>query len=268
MPFFDSHSHLESAKFEPDREQVIERARDAGVSRILTCGSDVATSIVAVELAASHAGLYAAAGIHGHEASSAADSRGGSVDDFHLDEEVFRQLGDLAAQPHVVALGEIGLDYHYDFSPRPVQRAVLARQLTLASELGLPVVLHNRESDQDMRDVVDAAPKGLRGVLHCFLADVDMARWALDRGLYIGVGGPITFKNIRHLPGIIKTIPLDRLVIETDSPYLAPHPKRGMRNEPAFVTHVAARLAQILALPVSELAERTTENASALLRIA
>jgi len=166
-----------------------------------------------------------------------------------------------------VAVGEIGLDYHYDFSPREAQRLVLARQLALAGELGLPVILHNRESDEDLRRAVEAAPRSLRGVLHCFLADQKMADWALARGLYIGVAGPITFEKVRHLPNIVRRVPLDRLLVETDAPYLAPHPKRGQRNEPAFVRYVAERLAEILGLPLEELAQRTTENACRLFRI-
>ena len=175
-----------------------------------------------------------------------------------LDETIFARLAQLAQQPGVVAIGEIGLDYHYNFSPPDVQRAVLARQLELAHELGLPVILHNRESDQDLRQIVDAAPAPLRGVLHCFLADQAMADWALARGLYMGVAGPITFKNVRHLPEIIRRVPFDRLLIETDCPYLAPHPKRGRRNEPAYVRYVAEGLARVLSLSPEEVAERST----------
>ena len=149
----------------------------------------------------------------------------------------------------------------------PVQRAVLARQLELAHALGLPVILHNRQSDQDLQQIVDAAPGPLRGVLHCFLANQPMADWALARGLYIGVAGPITFKNVRHLPEIVRRVPLDRLLIETDCPYLAPHPKRGQRNEPAYVRYVAEGLAAVLGLSPNEMAGRATENACRLLGI-
>ncbi len=261
MRLFDTHAHLESSKFDDDRDQVIARALDVGVIGILTCGSSLASSQSAIALAQSHPALYAAVGIHAHKASSVirADLPQGDIP--KMDDAALQQLIALAKQPRVVALGEIGLDYHYDFSPRPVQRVVLAQQLALAHELGLPVILHNRESDADLREIVDAAPRPLRGVLHCFLADDRMATWALERGLYIGVGGPITFKNVHHLRPIIQKLPLERLLIETDSPYLAPHPVRGGRNEPAYVRHIAAKLADLLGLSPDEVARRTTENA-------
>ena len=278
MQLFDSHTHLESRKFELDRDEVIARAYSAGVTRLLTCGSDLPTSEAEVSLAQKHQGLYAAVGVHAHQASTAMRETAGKKGNLELDEWTFERLKGMARLPGVVAIGEIGLDYHYDFSPREVQRAVLERQLALACELELPVILHNRESDDDLRRSVEAAPRSLRGVLHCFLADQGMADWALARGLYIGVAGPITFENVRHLPDIVRQIPLDRLLIETDSPYLAPHPRRGQvllphtvnekqnlsggrRNEPAFVRYVAERLAEILGLPLDELARRTTENA-------
>ncbi|NLG29525.1 MAG: TatD family hydrolase [Chloroflexi bacterium] len=254
MELFDSHAHLESERFAGDREEVIARAAQAGVTRILTCGSDLETSTQALALAQGHAGVHAAVGIHGHRASSVAQAHEEHGTD------AIAQLADLAQQPGVVALGELGLDYHYDLSPRQAQRLVLGHQLLLAYDLDLPVVLHNRESDDDLRMIVDMAPP-VRGVLHCFLADAAMARWALDRGLFLGVAGPITFSNVKHLKPILRDAPLDRLLIETDCPYLAPQPVRGQRNEPAWVTHVAVSLAEALGLPVDELARRTTENA-------
>jgi TatD DNase family protein len=267
MELFDSHAHLDSRQFDADREQVIARATSAGVVRILTCGSDLSSSEAALQLAAGHPGIYAAVGIHGHEARTACSQprEGRSL---LLDETTFARLAQLAQQPGVVAIGEIGLDYHYDFSPPDVQRAVLARQLDLAHALGLPVILHNRESDQDLRQIVDAAHAPVRGVLHCFLADQAMADWALACGLYMGVAGPITFKNVHHLPEIIRRVPLDRLLIETDCPYLAPHPKRGQRNEPAYVQYVAEALARVLSLSPEEVAERSLENTCRLLGIA
>ena len=296
MQLFDSHTHLESPQFEADRPDVIVRARSAGVVRMITCGSDLATSKQEIALAQSTPGLYAAVGIHGHQATvatmvqpavhpgaksvhpgakSAHHDEAGAEQIWQIDESVFVHLAELAAQSQVVAIGEIGLDYHYDFSPREMQRAVLARQLALAGELDLPVILHNREADEDTRRLVDAAPAhpgaksahsgaksaSLRGVLHCFLADLEMAEWTLARGLYIGIAGPITFKNARYLPQVVRRIPLDRLLIETDCPYLAPHPKRGGRNEPAYVRYVAEKLAVVLGVAVEEIAQRTTENA-------
>jgi TatD DNase family protein len=177
------------------------------------------------------------------------------------------RLGALAQIPGAVAIGEIGLDYHYDFAPRPVQRLVLERQLRLACALDLPVILHNRESDADLRAIIEAAPDGLRGVLHCFLADAALAEWALARGLYLGVAGPITFRNAPGLAEIIRRVPLERLLIETDCPYLAPEPQRGRRNEPAYVAHVAERLAQVLGVSSERVAQQTDANARDLLRL-
>jgi TatD DNase family protein len=259
MYFFDSHAHLESSRFDADRLDVIARAHSAGVLCLVTCGSDLESSAAEIALAAEYPGVYAAVGVHGHRALSAI--QGQQDGDWQLNGATIERVAELAGEPGVVAIGEIGLDYHYDFAPRAVQRATLQRQLALAAELNLPVILHNRESDEDMRRMVDAAPATLRGVMHCFLSDQAMADWALARGLYIGVAGPITFKNVRHLDETVRHVPLDRLLIETDCPYLAPHPKRGHRNEPAYVRHVAEKLAQVLGLPLSELARRTTENA-------
>jgi TatD DNase family protein len=256
---FDSHTHLESPRFASDREAVIGRARQAGVARMVTCGSDLATSRACLALAQAHAGVYAAVGIHPHEARSAAEGQEPT-----LREAAFAELAALAGHDRVVALGEMGLDYHYEFSPKPVQRTVLARQLALGASLGLPVILHNRESDDDFREIVDAAPTNLRGVLHCFLADRAMAEWALARGLYLGIGGPITFRNVTHLDEIVTRMPRERLLIETDCPYLAPHPKRGRRNEPAFVRHVAEHIAGLWGATVAEVGRQTTANANQL----
>jgi TatD DNase family protein len=259
MEFTDTHVHLMSHQFDADREAVWERARAAGVTRLLACGSDLASSAAELAFAQAHAGVSAAVGIHAHKASSALDAEDGA-----LDEAAFATLTSLAAMPGMAAIGEIGLDYHYDFSPRPAQHAVLRRQLQLAVALDKPVILHNRESDADLRALVDDAPRALRGVLHCFLADRAMAEWAIARGLYIGVGGPLTFKNIHGLREIIRALPLERLLLETDCPYLAPHPHRGGRNEPAYVVHVADKLAQLFERPLEEIAARTAENAARL----
>lgn len=261
MQFFDSHTHLESPRFDSDRGQVIARAIDAGVTRRVSCASDLATSSAEIALAEQWQGIYAAVGIHPHQASLAMQGGSEPTNCCKLNEAVFERLWELAAHLKVVAIGEIGLDYHYQFSPREAQRATLERQLALACELDLPVILHNRESDQDLRRLMDGAPAHLSGVLHCFLGDRAMAEWALARGLYIGIAGPITFKNMGHLAEIVKNAPLERLLIETDAPHLAPHPRRGKRNEPAFVVHVGEKLAEVLGLSLEEVARLTTENA-------
>jgi len=261
MQLVDSHAHLEARAFDADREETIARAVAAGVGAIVTCGADLASSEAAADLAATHDVVWAAVGIHPHEARQVWGNAA-AVDEAHI-----ARLARLAARPRVVAVGEIGLDYYYDLSPREAQRAVLARQLALAGELGLPVILHNRESDADLRAIVDramgdgAVTTPLRGVLHCFMADGVMADWALARGLYLGVAGPVTFKNADALRAVLRDVPPDRLLIETDSPYLAPHPWRGRRNEPAYVAHVAEKLADVLGIAPDDLARRTRENA-------
>ncbi|MFO7919101.1 MAG: TatD family hydrolase [Anaerolineae bacterium] len=264
MRFFDSHTHLQSFRFEEDRGGVIARARDAGVTRMVTCGSDLGQSKEALALAREHEGVWATVGVHPHEARSMMLEEGEAN---RLDEAAFARLAELTEEPEVVAVGEIGLDYHYDLSPREIQRAVLGRFLALAHELSIPIVLHNRESDADMRRMFDGAPEDLRGVLHCFLADAEMAAWAIKRDLYVGVAGPITFENVSHLSDIVRHVPLDRLLLETDCPYLAPVPKRGHRNEPAYLCHVAEKLAQVLDMPLEELARHTWENACRLFAV-
>jgi TatD DNase family protein len=276
LRFFDSHAHLEGPRFDADREEVIARAQSFGVTRILTCGSDLETSRASLSLAQMHSGLWAAVGIHGHAASKAIHGEYGGRWD--LDEACFAQLEEVASDRRVVAIGEIGLDYHYDFSPREVQRAILRRQLLLARTLNLPVILHDREADEDLRtlfDEVNTLRGGalLRGVLHCFLSDGAMATWAISRGLYIGIAGPLTFRNQPQKGGIslaslVRQLPLECLLIETDSPYLAPQPVRGQRNEPAFVSLVADKLAQVMGLPLATVAQRTTDNACHLFGVA
>lgn len=251
---------------------MIARASSAGVTRMVTCGSDLETSRTDLALARGHEGLYAAVGIHGHRATTALmggenENTAPSQEPWRLCDSVWDEVATLAADPQVVAIGEIGLDYHYDFSPRDVQRAVLARQLDLACSLDLPVILHNRESDEDMRLTIEGASPSLRGVMHCFLADLEMAEWVWTRGLYMGIAGPITFKNVRYLDDIVRRAPRERLLVETDCPYLSPHPKRGRRNEPAHVVHVAAKVAELLDLEVAEVARMTYENACRLFGI-
>ncbi len=259
---FDTHAHLESPRFEGDARGAIERARSVGVTRIITCGSDAQTSAACVNIAHEHAGVYAAAGIHPHEARTICDENGAL--DVQLSETFFAQVGAWAREHAIVAVGEIGLDYHYGFSPRAAQRAALTAQLALASDLGLPVIMHNRESDRDFQSVLEQAPSKLCGVLHCFMGGPDLADWALSRGFYLGIAGPITFRNINELVATAREAPLDRLLIETDSPYMAPHPHRGTRNEPALVRFVAQRLADIRGMELEELARHTTENAQRL----
>lgn len=251
---FDSHAHLDDEQFEEDREAVIERAVAGGVGYILNAGACMASSARAVQLAQSHAVIYAAVGIHPHSAAAMTDA----------DAE---QLLTWAKDPKVVAIGEIGLDYHYDFSPREVQRAVFTRQMELAKVADLPIIVHDREAHADVADLIRRQGKGLRGVLHCYSASLEMAREYVKQGFYISIAGPLTFKNAARLPDVVRKIPADRLLIETDCPYLAPHPLRGKRNEPAHVRYVAEKVAELRGISLDEVAALTTDNAKRLFGI-
>ncbi len=252
MQWVDSHAHLTHADFDPDRDQVLARAREAGVAAILVAGFDLESSRGAAALSAQHPGVYAAAGIHPHDAKA--------CDDASL--EAVRAL---LAQPRVVAVGETGLDYHYDFSPRDVQQRVLREHLALARETNLPVILHNRESDADLLRILreDGLPPA-GGVMHCFSGDERLAAEALALGLMVSAAGQVTFKKAGDLRRVLAAVPLDRLLVETDCPYLAPVPHRGRRNEPAYVVEVARCLAEARGTSPEDVAAATTANAARL----
>jgi TatD DNase family protein len=230
----DSHCHLDFPDFDQDRDEVLARATEAGVTAIVNPGTDLESSRRALALAERYDNVYAAVGVHPHDAST-------------LDRQVLAELRQLASHPKVVAIGEIGLDYYRDLSPRAQQRAAFEAQLTLAADLDRPVIIHQRESADDvMAALRDWATGGRPGcVLHAFSGDDAMADEAVSLGFFIGVGGPLTFKNARRLPEIVTGLPLSCLVVETDAPYLAPHPYRGKRNEPAYVALVVKRLAEL-----------------------
>jgi len=269
----DTHAHLDSDRFEGEREQVIARAWAAGLEAVISVGTDLKSSRQALALAQQHTGIYATVGIHPHEAARA------GPDDLAAIER-------LCNEDRVVAVGEIGLDYHYNFSPPAKQREWFRAQLGLARRLGKPVVIHDRDAHADtlsiLREVVatSVAPKrspttkvvstrlGLRGVLHCFSGDADMAAQALDMGFHLSFGGPVTFQNARRLQSLVSELPLERILLETDCPYLAPHPHRGKRNEPAYVQWVAAKIAELRGLSVEQVAEVTTANARQLFALA
>lgn len=258
----DSHCHLDLEHFDPDREEVIARAREAGVRLIVNPGIDLAHSRRAVALAEQHAEVYAAVGVHptsSHGFSSA-----------HLD-----TLRSLANHPKVVAIGEIGLDYYWDKVAPAEQAEALEAQLALAAELGLPVIIHNRDASHDLAPLLERwvhsdafrgsplAKRPFAGVLHAFGGDLALAQKAYAWNFVLGLGGPVTFKNARSLHALAPQLRLDRLMIETDAPYLAPHPHRGKRNEPGYVALVAARLAELFDCSVATIGARTTETACA-----
>jgi TatD DNase family protein len=243
----DTHCHLDDPKFDEDREQAIERALTAGVARMMAIGTGSGPPDLeaALRLAERYPFLYATIGVHPHDAAKAT-------------EETFFRLRELAAHPKVLAIGEIGLDYHYDFSPRPAQREVFARQLAIAAEARKPIVIHTREAWEDTLAQVPSLPHG--GIMHCFTGDAGQARQALDRGFHLGFGGVLTFPKAEALREAARIAPDDRILVETDCPYLAPVPYRGKRNEPAFVVETARRLAEARSSAPEKIAELTTRN--------
>jgi TatD DNase family protein len=245
----DTHCHIQDRKFDADRELVVARARTAGVCAMLTVGEDVADSREAIAIGERY-GVSVAVGIHPHEAKNAPSDIAGS-------------LRPLLSQPGVVAIGETGLDYYYDYSPRETQAEVLRAQLRLARDAMVPVVFHQRDAFDDFTAILrDEWTSAMRGVVHCFTGMPGEARMLVDEfGLLLGIGGVVTFPNARELREAVRAVGAPKLVLETDSPYLAPVPMRGKRNEPSFVTHTAAKLAEVLELRVDELAATTDANA-------
>ena len=250
----DSHAHIDDARFDADRAEVVARAAAAGVALIINVGADMASSARSVALAEQYPGIYAAVGMHPHDAKDMLESD-------------YVQLEKWTTHPKVVAIGEIGLDYHYDLSPRPIQKEVFLRQLDLARKTDKPFIIHEREAHGDTLDIIRSAARGLRGVFHCFSGSVETAREFLKMGFYISLAGPVTFSNSGKTKEVAKFVPLDRLLVETDSPYLTPHPHRGHRNEPAYVRIVAEEIATLRNLSIEELAAATTANVRRLFNI-
>lgn len=254
MRWFDSHAHVDAKAFDEDREQVIQSYLGAGVARVLNPGADFLSSNRAVDLAMAQDSIYAAVGTHPHDATE-------------LDQEILDFYRRAAALPKVVAIGEIGLDYYYDHSPRDVQRRAFVDQLTLACQLGLPVIVHSRDAIGETYDILSSFEGKVTGVMHCYSDSPQMAERFLALGWYISLGGPVSFKNARVPKEVAAMVPADRLMIETDSPYLTPHPHRGKRNEPHYVVEVGRAIAEIREVSEEELAEQTWQNACRLFGI-
>ena len=255
VPLFDTHAHLHDAAFAADRAVVLARARAAGVVRLLTVGTDPESAGEAVALAAAEPDVYAAVGIHPHDAAKA-------------DDAALERIAALARAPRVVAVGEIGLDYYRNLSPRDAQQRVLRWHLALAREVGKPVLLHCREAHADLLAALEAEGAGeIGGIMHCFSGDLDVARRCLDLGLLVSIAGPVTYPNARRLGEVVRTLGLEPLLIETDCPYLPPQPWRGQRNEPAYLPATAARVAELCGVPVEVVAGRTTRTACARLGV-
>ncbi len=253
--YFDSHAHIDGERFDEDRDLVINRAAANGISFIMNPGADLESSMRAVELAQKYDMIYAAVGVHPHEAST-------------MDAHLLAMIEMLSKKPKVKAIGEIGLDFHYDFSPRDVQRHWFREQLRLAKRLNLPVIIHDREANQETFDTLKEEKAFETGVLmHCYSGSAELAKSYVKQGAYISIAGPVTFKNSKKLAEVVKTVPMDRLMIETDAPYLTPEPFRGKRNESLYVTYVAQKMADIKAVAVEEVAKATLENAKTFFRI-
>ena len=253
MELIDSHAHLDGEKFADDRAAVVERALAAGVVKIITMGDSLESSARSVALAERFDPVYAAVGIHPEEAQPMT----AATDD---------QLASWAAQEKVVAIGEIGLDYYWekDEEKRALQRAIFVRQLDLARQLRLPVCIHDREAHGDMMKILKTEGRGLRGVLHCYSGSWEMAAELLKGDWYFGIDGPLTYKNAAKLPEIVQRLPAERILVETDSPYLSPMPFRGKRNEPAHVLYVAKKAAELRGESLEDFARATRENTRAL----
>ena len=238
----DTHAHLDHQKFDQDREEVIARAGNAGVAKIINAAGDIESSLSGIELAQRHPCVYAAVGIHPHEAKDAPED--------YLD-----KLFELAHKEKVVAIGEIGLDYYYDFSPRPVQHKIFKGQLELCKKVNLPMIIHNRDAHKDVLDLlqqVGIGPAG--GVMHCFSGSWEVAQQCIEMGLYVSFAGPVTFQNAKKLKEVAAKVPMEKILAETDCPYLTPHPHRGKRNEPAYVGLVVQQLAELKGLGYEETA--------------
>jgi len=252
---FDTHTHLNAEEFNEDRDEVIQRAKDAGVTNMVVVGFDRPTIQRAMEIIDQYEHIYASVGWH-------------PVDAIDMTDEDLAWIEELTHHPKVVALGEMGLDYHWDKSPHDVQKEVFRKQIALARRLKMPIIIHNREATEDIVRILEEENAGeIGGIMHCYSADWETAEKCMDMNFYISFGGPVTFKNAKLPKVVAEKVPLERLLIETDCPFLSPHPFRGKRNEPARVTLVAEQLAQLKNISYEELAQITTTNAKRLFNI-
>ena len=251
----DTHCHLDFDDFATDRKQILTRAKQAGVQQIVTIGIDLPSSHRAISLARDNGEIYATVGIHPHNAKV-------------LTAEDVKELLGLGSKTQVVAYGEIGLDFYRNYQPRSVQITCMREQLNLAGQLELPVVIHDREAHEEIFQILqDNRVWEIGGAMHCFSGDWVFAQRCLDLGLYLSIAGPVTFAKSQTLQEVARNCPLDRLLLETDAPFLAPVPKRGKRNEPAFLLHTAEKIASLRNLPLEEVAMQTTLNARRLFKL-
>lgn len=247
--FFDTHAHLDDQVYDQDREQMIQRIKEAGVKYVCNVGYDLPSSRRSFQLAHKYEFIYAAVGVHPHDVLS-------------VNENTWVEIKEMCKDIKVVAIGEIGLDYYRDLSPRENQQEIFRRQINLARELGKPVIIHDRDAHGDVMSILkEEKASDVGGILHCFSGSWEMARECLEMGFYISFAGPVTFKNAGKVKEISTKVPLDKLLIETDSPYLTPEPYRGKRNESSYVVHVAREIANLREIDLQELGRIATENA-------
>ncbi|WP_313431399.1 TatD family hydrolase [Siminovitchia terrae] len=252
---FDTHVHLNDEQFNEDLQEVIERAKEVGVSHMVVVGFNRPTIERAISLVEEYNFLYASIGWH-------------PVDAIDMTDEDLDWIEELSAHPKVVALGEMGLDYHWDKSPHDIQQEVFRRQIRLAKKLKLPIIIHNRDATKDVIQILrEENAEDIGGIMHCFSGSAETAKECIEMNFYISLGGPVTFKNAKKPKRVAEEVPLDRMLIETDCPYLAPHPYRGKRNEPAYVKLVAEQIAELKEISFEEVANKTTENAKKLFGI-
>lgn len=252
--YIDSHAHIQLSQFDHDRDAVLKRANETAVSAILVIGFDLETSLSAVELASNYDNIYATVGMHPHDSKD-------------LTTDVLDTFRDLLNHPKVIALGEIGLDYYRNLSPQAVQKEAFEKQLDLAEETKMPIIIHNRDAYMDILPILEARSGHIRGVLHCFTGDVELMHRSLEIGFHIGIGGIVTFPNAKEMREVATEVPLERLLIETDCPWLAPQSWRGKRNEPAYVSEVAEKIAALRDISGEIIGEMTTRNFNSLFAV-
>lgn len=250
----DSHAHLEMREFDRDRDEVVARAVKAGVTHIVTVGTTMQECRKAVSLTERYHGVFAAIGIHPHEVKD-------------INEKTYTAVKDLAKSSKVVAYGEIGLDFFRNHSPRELQIRCFGEQLDIAKELDLPVIIHDRDAHEQTLRILREWKGQKGGIIHCFSGDTAMAKKCLDMGFFISIPGPVTYPNAKKIADVIKNVPLNRLLVETDCPYLTPIPHRGKRNEPAYVVYTAKKTAEIRGIPWEEISRVTSDNAKAIFGI-
>lgn len=252
---FDTHVHLNAEQYEDDLQEVINRALEKGVQNMVVVGFDEPTIKKAIQIAETYDFIYASVGWH-------------PVDAVDMTDEHLAWIEELAQHPKVVALGEMGLDYHWDKSPKEVQKDVFRRQIRLARKVNLPIIIHNRDATEDVVTILkEEHVEEVGGIMHCFTGSIEVAKQCMDMNMYISFGGPVTFKKAKKPKEVATELPLDKLLIETDCPYLTPHPFRGKRNEPGYVSYVAEQIAELKGITYEELADITTANAKKLFGI-